>query len=289
MSPAPVRDLQSRVCVVTGANTGIGRVIATSLARRGAQVVLACRSAEKTAPVLEAIRRETPGAGVEHLPLDLGSLASVRAAAAALLARDRPIHVLINNAGVAWVPGTTADGFEVAFGVNHLGHFLFTTLLLGRLRASAPARVVTLSSRAHYRARRIDFTAVTRPAASMGGLREYCVSKLANALFSRELGRRLAGTGITTYAVHPGLIASDIWRRIPWPVRPLMIATLRMRSNEEGAQGPLRCATAPELALETGRYYHGGEPRAPSRFAEDDALAAELWARSEVFCAQPPR
>jgi NAD(P)-dependent dehydrogenase (short-subunit alcohol dehydrogenase family) len=220
------------------------------------------------------------------LPLDLASLASVRQAAAALLARDRPLHVLINNAGVAGARGTTVDGFEPAFGVNHLGHFLLTTLLLDRLRASAPARVVNVASRAHRRVRGIDWAAVTAPKATTTGLREYSVSKLANILFSAELGRRLAGTGVTTYALHPGVIATEIWRRVPWPVRPIMNAFFV--SAEQGAATTLCCATAPELAGETGLYYRDCAVHPPTAVAQDRALAAELWERSVAFCERPP-
>src|SRR3954454_3836364 len=176
-------SLHGRVCLITGANTGIGRVTATELAKRGARVLLACRSLEKARPVAEAIRAETHNDTVEVLELDLASFESIRRMAAGLLARDLPLHLLINNAGLA-ARGLTADGFELVFGTNHLGHFLLTNLLLERLHASAPARVVTVASRAHYGARGIDFEAVRRPTASRTAFPEYQVSKLANVLFS---------------------------------------------------------------------------------------------------------
>jgi retinol dehydrogenase-12 len=280
-------DLRGRLCVITGASTGIGRVTALELARRGAELVLAGRSPERHAPVVEAIKRETGNAAVEFLPLDLGELSSVRRAAAALIAGQRPLHVLINNAGVAGAPGLTADGFEPAFGINHLGHFLLTTLLLDRLRASAPARVVTVASRAHLRVKGIEWAALSQPKATVTGLREYSVSKLCNVLFSAELARRLAGSGVTTYALHPGVIASDIWRRVPWPVRPIMNAF--MEPLEGSAATTLHCAAAPEAAGETGLYYAKSRVARASRVAEDAALAAELWVRSEAWCAAPPR
>ena len=139
------------------------------------------------------------------------------------------------------------------FGVNHLGHFALTSALLDRLAASAPARVVTVSSDAHYNARGIDFEALRRPARGITGLREYAVSKLCNVLFSQELARRTAGTGVRSYALHPGVVASDIWRRVPWPVRPLV--TRRMLSVSEGAATSLYCATSPEVAEESGLFY----------------------------------
>src|SRR4051794_13583429 len=224
-------SLRGRVCLITGANTGIGRVTATELAKRGARVLLACRSLEKARPVAEAIRADTHNDTVEALELDLASFESVRRMAAGLLARDLPLHLLINNAGLA-ARGLTADGFELVFGTNHLGHFLLTNLLLDRLRASVPARVVTVASRAHYQPAGIDFEAVRRPTSSVTALSEYGVSKLANVLFSAELARRTAGSGITTYALHPGVIASDIWRRIPWPIRPIALSF--MSSLDDG-------------------------------------------------------
>jgi NAD(P)-dependent dehydrogenase (short-subunit alcohol dehydrogenase family) len=274
--------LRGRVYLITGANSGIGRATATELARRGGRVLMACRSLDKARPVAEAIRTETHNDAVELLELDLASFASIRRMAGELLARDVPVHVLINNAGLA-ARGLTADGFELVFGTNHLGHFLLTQLLLERLRTSGPARVVTVASRAHYKAQGIDFEAVRRPTASVTALAEYQVSKLANVLFSAELARRTAGTGITTYSLHPGVIASDIWRRIPWPVRPIVLSF--MDTNEEGAQTVLDCATNPARADESGLYYDHSLPREPSRLARDPELARRLWEQSAIWCS----
>lgn len=275
MSSLP--NLAGKVAVVTGANTGIGRVTAAELAGAGAHVILACRSAAKTEPVVAEIRAATGSDKVEFAELDLADLASVRACAEAFLRRDLPLHILVNNAGLAGHRGLTTDGFELTFGVNHLGHFLLTVLLLDRLRASAPARVVTVSSQAHFRAKEIPWERLREPTRSLTGMDEYGVSKLANVLFTAELSRR-SGAGVTTYALHPGVIASDIWRRIPPPFRAL--AKAFMRSTEEGALTSLHCATAPDLAGETGQYYEDCKPRRPSRAAQDERLAAELWTRS---------
>jgi NAD(P)-dependent dehydrogenase (short-subunit alcohol dehydrogenase family) len=271
-----VPDLRGKNAIVTGSNTGIGRVTAIELARAGARVWLACRSKDKTQPVVDEI--VAAGGRAEFLELDLGDLASVRAAAAAFLATGEPLHFLVNNAGLAGQRGLTKDKFEKTFGVNHLGPFLFTTLLLDRLKKSAPARIVNVASQSHYAPKRVDWTTVKRPTKSITGLDEYSLSKLCNVLFTRELARRLEGTGVTTYSLHPGVIASDIWRRIPWPIRPL--AHLFMKTTEEGAQTSIWCATAPELATESGRYYDNRKERKPSRLALDDGLAAELWAKS---------
>lgn len=274
-SPAP-KDMQGKTVLVTGSNTGLGRVTAEELARRGARVILANRSEERTRPVLDAILA-AGGDAVFH-PLDLGSLSTTRQSAAALRERGEAIHVLVNNAGLAGSRGLTPDGFELAFGVNHLGPFLFTLELLPLLRAAGTARIVNVASRAHKRVHRFDLEAVQRPTKSLTAFPEYAVSKLANVYASRELGRRLAGTGITTYAVHPGVVASDIWRKVPWPARA--IAKLFMVSNEEGAKTQIWCATAPELAQQTGLYYANCREKALQGLGNDDALARALWDRS---------
>jgi len=273
-----------RTALITGANTGIGAVTARALAARGAHCVLACRSLERTRPVLDAI--EAAGGSAEFLPLDLGDLASVRACADAFLALDRPLHLLIDNAGLAGARGLTASGFERAFGTNHVGHFLLTQCLLPRLRESAPARVVVVASEAHRQAEPVDEARVREPTRTLTGLREYGVSKLANVQFSAELARRLDGTGVTTYALHPGVVASDVWRQVPGPFRWLM--KRRMLSPEEGAATTLHCALSEEAGRETGLYYDRSAPRPPSAHGQDAALAAALWRASERW-VEPAR
>lgn len=269
-------DVSDAVCLVTGANTGIGRHTALELAGGGARVLLACRSREKTAPVVEELREKTGNPQVDLLELDLGSLESVRRCATAFYEQHDRLDLLVNNAGVAGHRGATADGFELQFGTNHIGHFALTCLLRPALLAAPAPRVVTVASRGHYRPATIDFDAVRRPTATVAGFHEYCVSKLANVLFTQELARRTAGT-LRTYALHPGVVASDIWRRVPWPLRKLV--TLFMVTNEEGAQTTLYCATSPEVADHSGRYYDKSREKRPSRHATPE-LAAELWRRS---------
>ena len=273
-------DLEGDRYLVTGANTGIGRATAEALGARGAHVILACRSEERTRPVLDAIAAG-PGSA-SFLPLDLADLDSVRRAADTLLDAGTPIDVLVANAGLAGQRGRTAQGFELAFGTNHLGHFLLVTSVLDLLRRSAPARVVVVASDSHLQARGIDWDAVRRPTRTITGMREYEVSKLANVLFAQELARRQDPDVVSTYALHPGVIASDVWRRVPWPVRPLL--TWRMRSPEEGAATSLRCATDPGLGGRTGRYWADEVEKAPNPVATP-ALAAELWERSEAWTA----
>jgi NAD(P)-dependent dehydrogenase (short-subunit alcohol dehydrogenase family) len=278
-------DLTGKTIFITGANTGIGRASANELARRGARVWLACRSREKTEPVLAEIRAATGREdAAAFVACDLGSLASVRTAAETFLASGEKLHVLLNNAGVAGQRGLTKDGFELHFGTNHVGHFLLTKLLLPRLRECAPARIVNVASKSHYRAKGIDWDAIKKPTASITGLPEYEVSKLANVLFTKELAHGRAGEGVRSYALHPGVVASDAWRRMPWPIRPM--AKAFMISNADGCRSSVHCATSPDVADHDGRYYDSDtRERRPSRVADDEALARELWERSEGWVA----
>lgn len=248
-------------------------------------MTLACRSLDRTQPVLDEIAAAGGGDRAAFLTLDLGSFASVQEAASTFLSTGRPLHVLINNAGLAGHRGLTADGFERTFGVNHLGHFLFTLLLVPRMRESAPGRIVNVASMAHYQAKEFSLEGVRDSTVTVTGKDEYNHSKLANVLFSAELARRLEGTGLTTYSLHPGVVASDVWRKIPWPIRPLI--KLFMISNEEGALTTLHCATAESCADETGLYYDKCAARKASRLGRDEALAADLWARSLEWTGAP--
>jgi NAD(P)-dependent dehydrogenase (short-subunit alcohol dehydrogenase family) len=248
-------------------------------------VFFAGRSAAKTKPVIDEIATQTGNDRLEFLELDLGELSSVQACADAFLDRAQPLHVLINNAGMAGRRGTTDSGFELAFGVNYVGPYLLTRLLLDRLRESAPARVVNVASEAHYRVDGIDFDAIRQPTRTRTGFHEYSVSKLANVLHAQELARHLDGAGVTTYSLHPGVIASDIWRSVPWPIRPLM--KMRMSSTEDGARTSLYCATSPEVADQTGGYYEEAQRKEPGPAATPQ-LAAELWERTAGWIGQRP-
>src|ERR671935_479990 len=196
------RSMRGRVCLITGANRGIGRATALELARLGATVVLLCRDAERCARAREEVRRESGNDKVTTVALDLASLASVREAAAEVARRFAAVHVLVNNAGVNRVRrAVSADGFEMTFAVNHLGPFLLTNLLVPLLRAGAPARVVTVTSR-FERWGRIHFDDL-QLARRYGATRAYTQSKLANVLFTYELAERLRGSGVTANCVHP--------------------------------------------------------------------------------------
>jgi retinol dehydrogenase-12 len=279
-------DLKGKTFIITGANTGIGKITAKELARGGAHVILACRSKAKTEPVIEEIKRDTGNTNIEFVALDLGDLASVRACAEAILARKIPIHGLVNNAGLGGSRGTNKDGFEIQFGTNHLGHYLFTRLLLDRIKEAGEARIVNVSSKAHYQAKGIDWSVLQQPTRTVTAMREYSVSKLANVLFTKELTRRLEGTKVTTYAVHPGVVATDVWRRVPPPFRWLIKKF--MITPEQGAESSIVCATSPELAQQTGRYYDvGGKEKQPHRIAEDTELAKQLWTKSAEWTGLP--
>ena len=274
-------DLTGQTFLVTGGNTGIGLATATALAARGGRVHLAARSRQKGEAAVAQVAAATGSDQVRFHQLDLADLAAVRQSARDYLALGEPLHVLINNAGVARQRGVTKDGFELLFGVNHLGHFAFTTALLDCLTASK-ARIVNVASDAHYQAKGIDFGQLQRRTRAITAMPEYAVSKLCNVVFSQELARRLAGTGVTSCSLHPGVVASDIWRRVPWPVRPLL--TRRMLTVEQGARTSLYCATEPSLAEVSGRYYHDCAEREPSQVATPE-LGERLWQRSEAWIA----
>jgi len=273
--------LPGQVALITGGNVGIGRITAIELAKKGFKVVIAGRSLERTQPVLNHINSLAVDEQAIFLPLDLASLDSVRESARLFLQLNLPLHLLVNNAGVAGLRGLTKDGFEMTFGVNHLGHFLLTQLLLEKMQSSGLSRVVTVSSRAHKRTAGIDWDALCQPTRSWTGIREYAVSKLANLLFSAELAKRVQGTSVSTYSLHPGVVDTEIWRALPNWARPV----IRLRgflTPEEGALTTLHCAMhAPQQ--ESGLYYADSKPIQPSVLGRNSELATALWKRSEVW------
>ncbi len=257
-----------RSVFMTGASSGIGRAAALALAGPGTHLVLAGRSEERTRPIMEQVA--SAGATAEFIRLDLGSLRSVAAVAESFTG---PIDLLLADAGVAG-RGTTADGFELAFGVNHLGHFLLIESLLPRTLEAALPRVVIVASEAHRSARRPDWDAVQRRTRSLTGLPEYSVSKLCNILHANELAR--LNPTIEVAAVHPGVVATGMWRRVPQPLRWLM--TRNMLRPEEGAASVVRLCNAKEVR--SGSYWVRTTPWPPTSLASDAELAAELWERS---------
>jgi NAD(P)-dependent dehydrogenase (short-subunit alcohol dehydrogenase family) len=263
-----------RTILITGANTGIGAACATAMAAPGVHLVLACRSEAKTAPVLDAIR--AAGAEASFVQLDLTSLASAAKAGEDFAKAHDTLDVLIDNAGIAGQSGLTQDGFEITFGVNHLGHFAFTQPLLPLLEKSA-GRVVVVASGNHYRAHGIAFDRLRQKGRGIG-LAEYGVSKLANVLFTAELRRRHPRIGAVS--LNPGRIASDIWRRVPQPFRAILMLALRMKPVAEGGRTLVHAATIP-LDATTPLYFNQMKARDPNPVALRADLAAELWDFSE--------
>ena len=278
--------MNGKVCVVTGATSGIGKATATALARQGAQVVLVGRDrgrGEATAAELGAVAAMPPRLEIA----DLASMAQVRALADRLGALDR-IDVLVNNAGfVAGQHRVTADGFEEVFAVNHLAPFLLTNLLAGKLTASAPARVITVSSDAHTAAR-LDLDDLQLEQ-GWDSWRSYSNSKLANILFTRELARRLGGTGVTANCAHPGVVRTGFGREGSPMLRvAITIGRPFLLSPERGARTIVHLATSADVADATGGYYVKNQVREPSKAAKDDATAQRLWQLSEELTGLAP-
>ena len=267
---------------VTGANSGIGRALVEALAARNATVVLATRSEERTKPVVSELKARYPGARLQWLHLDVSDLGSVRRAAESFLATRQPIDVLVNNAGIAGTRRLSPEGYDITYATNHIGPFLLTNLLLPRLREAPQGRVVNVASNAHFMAKEMDWSGLEhRTVPKRSAFKDYAMTKLMNVLHAKELARRLAGTRVTTYALHPGAVASNIWRSIPQPIQWVM--KWFMLSNEEGAKTPLYCATAPQLSTASGRYYHKEREAKTSALAENGALARELWTKTEAI------
>ncbi|XP_071182027.1 retinol dehydrogenase 14-like isoform X1 [Mytilus edulis] len=279
--------LDDKTVIITGASSGIGKEVAKNLAKRGAKVILACRDLEKTNKVVYAIKRQVRDAkiGVKHL--DLASLKSIRQFAKDINQNEERLDILINNAGVFYCPDDlrTEDGFEMQFGVNHLGHFLLTNLLLDLLKKSAPSRVITVSSNAHEKGR-INFADINSEKKYEPRVC-YDQSKLANVLFSRELSKRLKGTGVTTYSLHPGVVRTNISKYLrqqhffSGPIIDLYLVLPLFKDSEQGTSTIIYCAVDESLEKESGNYYRECLKTMPAKQALDDGVAKKLWELSE--------
>ncbi|NWQ93751.1 RDH12 dehydrogenase, partial [Burhinus bistriatus] len=275
--------LEGKVAIITGANTGIGKETARDLARRG-KVIVACRDIAKAEAAATEIRAETGNQQVIVKKLDLADTKSIREFAEKFLAEEKELHILINNAGVMLCPySKTADGFEMHLGVNHLGHFLLTFLLLECLKQSAPARIVNVSSLAHHGGR-IRFHDLHGEKSYNRGL-AYCHSKLANVLFTRELARRLQGKSqrraeFTANALHPGSVHSELVRHSFVMTWLWKIFSFFLKTPQEGAQTSVYCAVAEELDSVTGQYFSDCQPAYVSPRGRDDETAKKLWSVS---------
>lgn len=273
------KSLEGKTVVITGANTGIGKETAVDLAARGARVIIGCRNLEKGTEALKEIQDRSGNRNVFLEKLDLASLESVRTFADKILNSEPRLDILINNAGVMACPyQKTQDGFEMQFGVNHLGHFLLTLLLLDRLKSSQPSRIINVSSSAHRMGTgKIKFDDIHHEK-SYSSWGAYFDSKLANVLFTRELSKHLEGTHVTANSLHPGAVTTELQRHsilsspIMYPLRWYMFKTA-----EQGAQTSIYCAVAEEMEGVSGKYLRDCHIVEESKGAQDDAAAKKLW------------
>ncbi|XP_030071388.1 retinol dehydrogenase 12 isoform X2 [Microcaecilia unicolor] len=271
--------LHGKVVIITGANTGIGKETARDLAQRGARVIVACRDILKGEAAACEIRATTGNEQVVVRKLDLADTKSIKEFAEKIQQEEKQIHILINNAGVMMCPySKTADGFEMQLGVNHLGHFLLTFLLLDHVKQSAPARIVNVSSLGH-RLGKIKFNDLQSEKSYDSGL-AYCQSKVANVLFTRELAKRLQGTGVTVNALHPGTVTTELTRHSSSLFTLTRLFSFFLKTPTEGAQTSIYCAVAEELDSVSGKYFSDCSPATVSAEGQNDEVGQKLWAVS---------
>ncbi|KAK1333268.1 hypothetical protein QTO34_006809 [Cnephaeus nilssonii] len=290
--------MRGKTVLITGANSGLGRATAAALLRMGARVIMGCRDRARAEAAAGELRRDLrgdgdpgsdPDGGAGELvvkELDLASLRSVRAFCREMLQEEARLDVLINNAGVFQCPYMkTEDGFEMQFGVNHLGHFLLTNLLLGLLKSSAPSRIVVVSSKL-YKYGDINFEDLN---SEQSYNKSFCYSrsKLANILFTRELARRLEGTKVTVNVLHPGIVRTNLGRHIHIPllVKPLfnLVSWAFFKTPVEGAQTSIYLASSPEVEGVSGKYFGDCKEEELLPIAMDESVARKLWDISEVM------
>ncbi|XP_028404299.1 retinol dehydrogenase 12-like [Dendronephthya gigantea] len=281
--------MSGRVVLITGANSGIGKATAVDLTRRGARVIMACRDLKRGEAALNSIVEETGSSNVILKHLNLASMKSIRAFAKEINTNEPELHVLINNAGVIGLPKReeTEDGLELTMAVNHFGHFLLTNLLLDLLKKSAPSRIVVVSSIAHH-----NFLETLSPfrfdnmhsEKNYRNLEAYGQSKLANILFTRELARRINGSGVTANSLHPGISSTGLANPsrlygLPENLGNLMrrVLSIFFKTPEQGAQTSIHLAVSEEVEGISGRYFIDCEEREPAKTGQDDVAAKKLW------------
>ncbi|XP_034018785.1 retinol dehydrogenase 11 [Thalassophryne amazonica] len=278
-------SLVGKTAIITGANTGIGKETAKDLARRGARVILACRNLERGEQAARDILTEVQGANIVVRELDLADTKSICQFAEKIYDTEKALHYLINNAAVMMSSfATTADGYEMHFGVNYLGHFFLTFLLLDLLKHSAPSRVINVASSAHALGK-IQFDDLSGKK-NYNTIRAYTQSKLATVLFTRELAKRTEAVGVTAYAVDPGYVNTDILRHMQKnPFLSLVKGfSFLLLTPAEGAYTTIYCTVTPENQLLTGGYYRNCNVAKSCRAGQDDGTALKLWA---VSCYLP--
>lgn len=277
--------MQNKICLVTGANSGIGKETALALAEKGATVVMICRDQTRGEAARQEIAEKSKNEAIDLLIADMSSQKSIRAVAAEFQQKYNALHVLVNNAGAAFRGRQeSVDGIELTFALNHMGYFLLTDLLLDMIKCSTPARIVNVASDAHKGAN-LDFNdlQLTKKYALF---KAYANSKLANVLFTYELERRLNGaedSGITVNALHPGVVRTNIWGGMIPLVGPIIkfVGRFTMRSPEEGAATSIYLASSPEVEGVSGKYFVDCAEKYPSRVAQDEEFARKLWEVSE--------
>ena len=276
--------MKDKICMVTGATLGIGKVTARSLAQKGANVIVVSRSAEKCAATVEALKQETGNPAVGFIDADLSSQKEIHGLAERFKERYQNLHVLVNNAGALFMDRQeSVDGIEMTFALNHLGHFLLTDLLLDALRSSTPARIVNVGASAHRFARGVNFGDL-QATVGYSGWGAYAHSKLCNLLFTYELARRLEGTGVTANALHPGVVATGFGHNNRGLMGTLVrLTNLASLSPERGAETIVYLAASPEVEGVTGKYFVNKKQVQSTPASYDKANAVRLWQASEAM------
>ncbi len=280
--------MKDKVCLVTGATAGLGKATARQLARQGATVIVVGRDPEKSRATVNEIKQQTGNPNVESMLADLSVQKEVRALAEQFKSKYQSLNVLVNNAGAIFLRHQeSADGIEMTFALNHLNYFLLTNLLLDTLKASAPARIINVSSRAHVRVPGLNFDDLQNQK-GYAGQQVYGQSKLANVLFTYELARRLEGTRITVNALHPGFVATrfatnnGVLARLARPLLDLFAISV-----EEGTQTMVYLATSPEVEGMTGKYFYRQQAIPSSPASYDEAAARRLWDVTAMMTGLP--
>ncbi|MEE8305477.1 MAG: SDR family oxidoreductase [Candidatus Tectomicrobia bacterium] len=282
------QPMHGKICLVTGATSGVGQVTAQALAQQGATVIVVARHPERGAATLDRITQETGNTAVEMLLADLSVQAQVRQLAEEVRRRFSRLDLLVNNAGAIFSPRhLSADGIEMTFALNHLGYFLLTHLLLDSLKASAPARIINVASNAHWRGR-INFDDI-QGEQRYGGWRAYCQSKLANIMFTYELARRLGDSGVTLNTLHPGFVATGFGlNNRGWFGAFMKVAQLAALTPAAGAATIIYLATSPEVEGISGKYFVKKRAVTSSKASYDQTSAQRLWQLSKTFTGLTP-
>ncbi len=279
------QTMRGKICMITGATDGIGKVSAHALAKKGATVIVVGRNREKSIATVSEIRQESGNVNVEYMLADLSSQQAIRKLAQQFTSRYQTLHLLLNNAGAMFVSRKeSVDHIEMTFALNHLGYFLLTDLLLDTLKASAPARIVNVSSRAHKHLKTLDFDNL-QGETSYNGLTAYMISKLGNVLFTYELAKRLEGSQVTVNALHPGVVATRFGANNGGWLGTIFrkLFNLVSISSEDGAKTSIYLASSPEVEGVTGKYFVECKPIPSSKISYDENTARRLWHISEML------